>query len=58
MHVYLQVELFVPFRVEFLWHCLGPLLGLADLDGGVGIRGSSLVLGYQTLGADHYISVG
>ena len=49
----LQVEFFVPLRVELLRHGLSPLLGLPNLYGGVGIGCTRLVLGYQTLGTDH-----
>ena len=52
--VALEVELFVPFRVEFLGNGFGPLLRLAHLDGNVGVRSAGLVLGDQPLRANHY----
>ena len=51
--VALEVELFIPFRVELLRYRLGPLFGLANLDSHVWVGGASLVFGYQSLRAYH-----
>lgn len=53
-HIYSQVELLVPHRVQFLGHGARSLLDLADLHGDVRVAGAALVLGDQALGADHW----
>ena len=52
--MHLQGKLLIPFGVKLLWHGLGPLLGLSNLDGDVGVAGAGLVLGDEPLGADHW----
>ena len=50
---YLQVELFIPLRIQVLWHRLGPFLRLAHLHRGVRVRSSRLILGDEALCAYH-----
>lgn len=57
LYICLQVELLVPHGIQFLGHGTRPLLDLADLNGDVGVAGSALVLGYQSLGADNWFLV-
>lgn len=47
------MELLFPDRVQVSIDGLGPLLGLAHLNGNVRIAGSSLVLCLKSLSADH-----
>lgn len=43
------MELLLPHGIEVAVNGLGPLLGLAHLDGDVGIAGPGLVLGLKSL---------
>lgn len=51
--VYLQVELFMPHRVQLLGHGSRTLLDLSHLNRDVGIAGAALVFRYQALRAYH-----
>ena len=53
LQFHLQVELFIPLRIEVFRHRLGPFLRLAHLHGGVRVRSSRLILGDEALGAYH-----
>ena len=52
--MHLQGKLLIPFGVKLLRHGLGPLLGLSNLDGDIGVAGAGLVLGDEPLGAHHW----
>ena len=49
----LQVEALIPHGIELLWHCSGAFLYFAHLNGDVRIRRATLVLGDESLSANH-----
>lgn len=50
---HLQVEIFLPHRVQVPIDGFCPFLGLPNLDSDIGVTGSRLVLCLQALGTDH-----